>query len=589
MPPLSLFQRLKKRKIVQWTVAYLAGAWLALEAFDLVAEQFQWAMWVRQGATVALLFGLLVTQVLAWNHGERGRQRASGGELILVTLLLAMAGTSVVFLRSRSHQQATLDAAAMSFGFHRGTPPERSVAVLPCTDMSQAGDQEYFADGLADELTTRLNMIRDLRVAARTSAFSYKNSGEGTETIASALNVRNVLECSVRKEGNQVRITAQLVDAEEGFQRWGESYDSDLGNILALQGEIALAIASALEAELAGEERTRLVSRGTENQKAYDLYLRGLSSQLKQPWTPENQFRALEYFQAAVSADSTFAKAWAFLATTYIGLGNLYVLPPEEAYSQAEIAANRAAALDDELSHVHWALGWVKLSYTYDWKGAEEEFRRTIALAPSDFTGYHSLNFALSVFGRFDEAMAAAEEAIFLDPLAVWPRFGLFELRYKMGDFAGIIADSEAALDLEPDDVMRLSELGFALAHLGVVDEAVSAAARAESLSPGDPTITLFAANTYAIVGDRAAARERLERMEAAAEEGNALVSAGMVALVYASLGDADGAFEWLGRAVDEYDSMVFSLHYPELRPLRTDPRFGALLDRLGLPREAYE
>jgi len=477
----------------------------------------------------------------------------------------------------------------MSFSFSRNTPHERSVAVLPCADMSQGGDQEYFADGLADELTTRLSTIRDLRVAARTSAFTFKGSGEGIGAIASALNVRNVLECSVRKEGDQVRISAQLVDAEEGFQRWSESYDSDLGNILAVQGEIALAIASALEAELGGGEESRLASRGTDNQEAYDLYLRGLSFQLKQPWTPDNQFRALDYFQDAVDADSTFAAAWAFLATTYIGLGNFYLLPPHEAYSQAEIAASRAAALDDELSSVHWALGWVKLSYTYDWEGAEGEFRRTIALAPSDFTGYHSLNFALSVFGRFDEAMAAAEEAIFLDPLAVWPRFGLFELRYKMGDFAGIIADSEASLELEPNDPMALSQLAMALAHSGADAEAVSAAAKAESLAPGDPTTTLFAAIIYAIVGDTAPARERLEQVQAATEEETAHVSPGLVALLYASLGDADEAFEWLDRAVDSYDSMVFSLHYPELRPLRTDPRFGELLDRLGLPREAYQ
>jgi len=588
MPSPSLFQRLKERKIVQWTVAYLAGAWIVLEAFDLVAEQFQWAMWVRQGATVALLFGLLVTQVLAWNHGERGRQRVGAGELVLVTLLLALAGVSVAVLRGRSQDQAALQMAGMSFGFHRNTPPERSVAVLPCADLSQDGDQEYFADGLADELTIRLNTIRDLRVAARTSAFTFKNSGKGIGAIASALNVRNVLECSVRKEGNQVRISAQLVDAEEGFQRWSQSYDSDLGNILAVQGEIALAIANALEAELGSGEKSRLASRGTDSQEAYDLYLRGLSFQWKQPWSPDNQFRARDYFQDAVDADSTFAAAWAFLATTYIGLGNFYLLPPHEAYSQAEIAANRAAALDDELSSVHWALGWVKLSYTYDWEGAEEEFRRTIALAPSDFTGYHSLNFALSVFGRFDEAMAAAEEAIFLDPLAVWPRFGLFELRYKRGDFAGIIADSEASLDLEPNDPMALSQLALALAHSGAVDEAVSAAAKAESMAPGDPTTTLFAAIIYAIVGDTAPARERLEQVEAAAEEGTAHVSPGLVALVYASLGDADEAFEWLDRAVDSFDSMVFSLHYPELRPLRTDPRFGELLDRLGLPREAY-
>ena len=584
----DLLARLGRRKLAQWTVAYLAGAWLCLEAFDLVAEQFQWAIWIRQGATVGLLFGLLVTQVLAWNHGERGRQRVSGGELLLVALILAMAGVSVAFLRGRSQDRASMEMAGMSFGFHRDTPPERSVAVLPCTDMSAEKDQEYFADGLADELTNRLAAIHDLRVAARTSAFAFKNSGEDMATIAGALNVRNVLECSVRKEGDQVRITAQLVDAGEGYQRWSHSYDTSLESILAVHGEIALAIATALDAELGGGEKSRLAKRGTDSQEAYDSYLRGLSLQLKQPWSPENQFRALDYFQAAIDADSTYAAAWAFLAATYIGLGNFYVVPPGEAYPQAERAALRAEALDEGLAHVHWALGWVKLSYTFDWTGAEQEFRRAIALAPSDFTGYHSLNFALAVQGRFQEAKAAAEEAIFLDPLALWPRIGMFELNMKRGDFGAIIVDHEARLESEPDDPMVLIEVAMAYAHSGAFEDALAALSKLESLAQVDPTWTLHAANVYAIVGDTMAAIERLQRMEALSAEGVAQVSPGSMAVVFASLGDADRAFEMLNRAVDSYDSWVFSLHYPEFRPLRADPRFGELLDRLGLSREAY-
>jgi TolB-like protein len=584
----SLFQRLRQRKLVQWTVAYLAGAVICLEGFEIVAEQFRWAMWVRQGATVALLFGLLVTLVLAWHHGERGRQKVSLGELVSVVLLLALAGTTVMILRSRSQPQVMMNTAGMSFSFHRDTPHERSVAVLPCTDMSQAGDQEYFAEGLADELTTRLGAIHDLRVAARTSAFSFKDSGEGIGTIAGVLNVRNVLECGVHKDGSQVRITANLVDAEEGFERWSASYDSDLGNILALQEEIALAIAEALEAELGGNERSRLATRGTENQEAYDLYLRGISFQWRQPWSPENQSRALDLFQAAVDADSTFAAAWALLATSYVAFGNFHAIAPEEAYSRAEVAANRAMALDEDLAYAHWALGWVKFAYHYDWEGGEEEFRRTIALAPNDFTGYHSLTFPLAVFGRLEEAKAAALEAISLDPLALWPRLGLREVLFKMGDFAGIIADAEASLAVEPNDLLSLLDLALARALAGASAEAISAAAKAESLAPDEPHVALLAATVFAMAGDEVAARDRLDRMETASEEGATNVSPGDLAVVYASLGDGDQAITLLNRSVDTYDSWAFSLNYPGFRPYWGDPRFGELLDRLGLPHDAY-
>ncbi|NNM05039.1 MAG: hypothetical protein HKO65_08035, partial [Gemmatimonadetes bacterium] len=436
---------------------------------------------------------------------------------------------------------------------------------------------------------TRLGAIHDLRVAARTSAFSFKNSDESIGTVAGVLNVRNILQCSVQKDDDRVRIRAALVDAEEGgFERWSASYDSNLEDFIAVQEEIALAIAGALEAELAGSERIRLASRGTENQEAYDLYLRGLSYQLRQPWSNENQNRALDYFQAAVEADSTYAKAWALLAASYVSLGNLHLIPPEEAYSQAEVAANRAMALDLDLAYAHWVSGWVKFALYYDWKGAEEDFRRTIALAPNDFTGYHSLTFALSVFGKLEEAKAAAEEAISLDPLALWPRIGLTEVRFKMGDWDGIIADAESALAVEPNDHFSLLNLAMARAQTGAFPEAISAAAQAESLMPDDPHVTLLAAGAYAMIGDESAARDRLEKMEAAVAEGATNVSPGDLAFVYATLGDADQTIALLNRAADTYDSWAFSLNYPFLRPYWGDPRFVELIDRLELPREAY-
>ncbi len=585
----SLFQRLKERKLFQWTVGYLAGAFVCLEAFDIVADQFGWALWIKQGVTVALLFGLAVTLVLAWHHGEKGRQEVSVGELVTVVFLLSLAGLSMFALRGRSQNQAGMQTAGMSFGFSRNTPHERSVAVLPCTDMSQEGDQAYFADGLADELTTRIGAIHDLRVAARTSAFSFKDSDEDIVTIAAVLNVRNVLTCGVRKDGDRVRITANLVDAEEGFERWSDRYDSELGDIFAVQEQIALAIAEALEAELAGDERTRLASRETENQEAYDLYLRGIGYQWRQPWSQENQSIALDFFQAAVEADSTFAAAWALLATSYVSFGNFHAIAPEEAYSQAEVAANRAVALDNDLAHAHWALGWVKFAYYYDWEGGEEEFRRTIALAPNDFTGYHSLTFPLAVFGKLEEAKAAAEEAISLNPLALWPRIGLTEVRFKMSDWDGIIADAEASLALEPNDLMSLMDMALALAYRGDFAEAIPAALKAESLAPEEPHFILTAANVFAMAGDTSAARDRLDRMVADWQEGAPNVSPGTLATVYASLGDADQTIALLNRAADTYDSWTFSLNRPVLRPYWGDPRFGALLDRLGLPREAYQ
>jgi serine/threonine-protein kinase len=583
-----LLERLKERKVVQWTVAYLAAAWLGLEAFLLVAEQFELPLWVGQGATVVVLFGLLITLIVAWNHGERGRQRVSGSEVVLVGVLLASAGLSVVLLRDRSRDLAAEDTLAAPVAWQRDTPPERSVAVLPCRDLSVEGDREYFASGLAEELTTQLAAIRGVRVAARTSAFSFGDSGADLATIAGALNVRNVLECSVMWEGGRVRISAQLVDAVEGFERWGRSYDRAVESMLAVHGEIAIAVASALEVELQGAERELIGRRGTDSQDAHRAYLRGLNVHWKTPWSVENQLRSLDYANEAIEADSTFASAWALLASTYIGLGNFRVRSPAEVYPKAEEAALRALALDPNLAWAHGTLGWTKLSYSFDWEGAEREFRRAIALGPSESVGYHGLNFALAAQGQFEEAMEAAEEALALDPLALWPRVGLFELRYKMGEFAQMIRDLEVQLGSEPDDPLSLVYLGLAQARTGAVDAAMASASRAEAMAQGDPVITLLVADIYAIAGDTAAARERASRIEAAAASGTGPVLPGHLAMVYATLGDTDRAFEWLSRAVDDFDSIVFSLQYPEFLPVRSDPRFQDLLARVGLPSGAY-
>ena len=583
-----LLRRLSERKIVQWTVAYLAAAWVGLEAFDLVAEQFQWPLWVRQGATVVVAFGLLITLVLAWKHGERGRQRVSGSEVVLVGVLLTSAGLGVVLLRGRSHDAAPGDTSTASVAWQRDTPPERSLAVLPCRDLSVGGDREYFANGLAEELTTRLAAIRGVRVAARTSAFSFKDSGADLATIADALNVRNVLECSVMWEEGQVRISAQLVDAVEGFERWGRSYDRAVESVLAVHGEIALAVASALEVELGGTEQQRIGRRGTDSQDAHRAYLRGLTAHWSTPWSLESQLRSLDYANEAIEADSTFASAWALLASIYTGLGNFWARPPAEVYPEAEEAALRALALDENLAWAHGTLGWTKLSYSFDWDGAEREFRSAIALGPSESVGYHGLNFALAAQGQFGEAMEAAQEALALDPLALWPRIGLFELRYKMGEYGATIHDLEAQRGSGADDPLSLVYLGLAQARTGAADAALASASRAEAMAPGDPVITALVADIHAIAGDAAAARERVSRIEAAAASGTGPAPSGNLAMVYAALGDADRAFEWLGRAVDEFDSIVFSLQYPEFLPLRSDPRFRDLLTRVGLPAGAY-
>ncbi len=579
----------KQRKIVQWAVAYFASAWLTLELFDLVAEQFLWPIWIRQGATVLLLFGLLITLVLAWYHGEKGRQKVSPGELVLLTALLVLAGGSVWTLKNRSANSPAFQSSVAGFSFRQEPLPENSVAVLPCSNFSADSDQEYFADGLAAELITRLSFVSELRVPSQTSSFSFKGSGASIGEVASALRVRHVLECNVSGDGSRLRVSTRLVDAETGYTLWSEVYDREAAGLLDVQQEIAQTVVARLEVELRGNEAAQLTRRWTENPQAYDHFLRGIQYQLRAP-TPDNSASATREFEQAIEIDSTFGRAYARLAVQQIVVGNFLLAPPEEAYSKAERLARRAIELDGELFESYWALGWTEIAYRHEWQKAREHFQRTIALAPGEWAGYHSLGVVEGILGRTEQALEAARIAFDLDPLAYYPSWGLYAAHYRRMDYDAAVRQIESLVEMQPDDPNSRFELGILLIRMGREAEADWYLADAQRLDGvGSPTWMQAAmALAPAILGDTAAALAIVEPIARAMESGDTYPAAGTLALVYAELGRRDEAMRWLTEAMANYDMMVGFLDDPAYDSLRDDPRFAALIRELGLPEDVY-
>ncbi len=581
-------QTFKQRKIVQWAVAYFASAWLSLELFDLVAEQFLWPIWVRQGATVFLLFGLLITLVLAWYHGEKGRQKVSPGELVLLTALLVLAGGSVWTLKNRSADSPALQSSVAGFAFRQEPMPENSVAVLPCSNFSADSDQEYFADGLAAELITRLSFVSELRVPSQTSSFSFKGRDASIGEVASALRVRHVLECNVSGDGSRLRVSTRLVDAETGYTLWSEVYDRNAEALLDVQQEIAQAVVTSLQVQLKGEEPVRIARRWTEDPQAYDHFLRGIQYQLRAP-TPENVASGIRHFEQAIEIDSTFGRAYARLAVQQIVVGNFMLGPAEEAYSEAERLAQQAIELDGELSEAYWALGWAEFVYRHEWQKAREHFQRTIALAPGEWAGYHSLGVVEGTQGRTERALEAARIAFDLDPLAYYPSWGLYSAHYRRRDYGAAARQIASLAEMHPDDPWSRLELGNLLARMGREAEAEPYLREAQQLLPGDPNVQVVTALAPAILGDTAAALAIVEPIARATESADSYYpAAGTLSLVYAELGRRDEAMRWLTEALENYDSIVIWLDSPSYDSLRGDSRFAALIRELGLPEDVY-
>lgn len=420
----DLWQRFGQRKVVQWALAYLAGAWVLLQVLGLAGESYEWPTSIMRMAFVLMALGFIVALVLAWYHGERGAQRVSGPELLILALLLALGGG---FLWRYAHvpEKGTEAIKASSIasvpspkndsGAGSNAPADRkSIAVLPFTDMSPAHDQEYFSDGMAEELLNALAKVKDLQVAGRTSSFSFKGKNEDLRKIGMALGVANILEGSVRKQGDKVRITAQLIRTDNDFHLWSETYDGDLSDVFELQERIARAITRQLEVVLAGDQKTRLVPVATTNAEAHALYLQATAIFNRRD--AAHFADAIADLTDAIRLDPNYARAHARLASLYVIANNYTGADEAESLAACEHEANLATKLDPTLAEPHAALG-VMHEYRREWLAARLEAERSVELDPADTNAQFWLGLNLIDAGYVALGTAGIDRALTIDPL----------------------------------------------------------------------------------------------------------------------------------------------------------------------------
>ncbi len=499
---------------------------------------------------------------------RRWYQRVPG--MVAIIAVLALAATLLINAGERR--------GWLGRGAHH---PLTSIAVLPLANLSNDPGQEYFADGMTEELISDLAKIQPLRVISRTSVMQYRNANKSLPQIAKELQVDAVVEGSVIRSGNKVRITAQLIEAPTDRHLWAETYDRDMKDVLSLQREVADAIVQQVQIHLTPEQKAELAPSRQVDPAAYEDFLKGRYYWNKR--TADSLSTALDYFQQAVKKDPTYAPAYAGLADTYDLLGGYAIVPPTEAMQKAKNAANTALRLDDKLAEGYTSLAGVKFFYL-DWDGVEQDFQRAIALNPGYANARHWYGLYLAAAGRNDEAVSQMKLAQGLDPLSLIINANLGWCLYLGGRYDEAADQLNKTLQLDPNFVAAHEYLGQTYLEKGRSDDAIAQLQTATQLSR-EASLKAELANAYAVAGKRDQALKILDQL--LHPPANLHVTAYDLALTYTGLGDNDQAFRWLRKAAERHESPMANINvHPRFATLRSDPRFAEIQQLLGLSKK---
>jgi serine/threonine protein kinase/tetratricopeptide (TPR) repeat protein len=467
-----------------------------------------------------------------------------------------------------------------------GVPPvskseldKKSVAVLPLANRSADPENEYFSDGMTEEIINVLGKVPGIQVASRTSSFAFKGKDVDVRKIGEQLGVGSVLEGSVRKVGNRIRITTQLTDVRNGYNLWTETYDRQLEDVFAIQDEISRAIVDALKLKLVGDKQQPLVVPTTKNLEAYNLYLKGRFFYNK--FTDGDLHRGIEHFGHALEEDPGYARAYAGIADCWSMLADDWVVP-DEAYPNAKAAATKALDLDPSLAEAFTALGKVLCWYEWDFPGAERELRKAVKLNPNSAEAHFVFGSTLPAVGLLDEAIDEMRQALVLDPLS--PHFGRWLGRFLLytGDNQAAIAQSHKTLEIDPNYVQAYLNIGTAYLGLGKAEDALTWYQRGQSLQAAVRSYDAFIVRALAAMGEVEEAQAILERLERQAEE--QYIRAEVLAMGYAAVGDLDRAFASLDAALAARSAGLIYIHLdPGYAPLHGDPRHAEVVAKVGV------
>jgi len=569
----GFFEELQRRKVYRVAVAYIVAAGFLIQIASAAFPAWELPNWSLRLVIVVLLIGFPIALILAWTYdltaqGIQATPRTTGGHRRRNLILLTAAGVIV-------------SAGGGFFLLPRITAHklDKSIAVLPFQNLSSDPDNAYFADGVQDEILTRLAKIGELKVIARSSTERYKSSGEDMREIGKQLGVAHVLEGSVQKAADSVRVRVQLIDAATATHLWAESYDRKLTDIFAVESEIATKVASALRAKLTRSEQNALLVRPTENAEAYQRYLLGRYFWNKR--TATDFEKAIEYFNQAIEKDPNYALAYAGLADAYVLLSAYGEARPNDTFPAAKAAAMKAFELDPTLGEAHAALGMALFAYDLKFAEARREFQRAIELNPNYATAHQwYAECGLIPFRKFDEAIAEVKRALELDPLSVIINADVGSVLGYAGRYDEAIAQLRKTVEMDPNFYYGRWQLGEALEIKGLNEEAAAQYKKAIELND-DPLPRALLGHLYARSGRKDEASEILRQLQELSKQ--RYVLAFNLALVHIGLDEKDAAIDLLEQAYEQRDgyNIGFIKVDPWLDPLRGHPRFEALVQRI--------
>ena len=590
----NFFAELKRRNVYKVAVAYAVVAWLAIQAASIFLPAFNAPQWAMQIVILILVVGFPIALVFSWafeitpegivRESEidpaKSITRKTGRKIVAITVVLAVIAVGLfVFQLIRARTTPAPRETASAARTESATPPtNKSIAVLPFDNLSRDPDNAYFVEGIQDEILTRLAKIADLKVIARSSTQRFQNKGDLPQ-IAQQLGVAHLLEGSVQKVNDQVRINVQLIKAASEAHLWAEVYDRKLTDIFAVESEIAKTIADTLQAKLSGSEQHAITARPTENTEAHKLYLKGRFFWNKR--TGNDLKKSIDYFQQAIAIDPDYAPGYAGVADAYVLLPGYNAGAPRDCYPKAIAAAKKALELDDSLAEAHTTLGMAIWSYQFDSAQANKEFQRAIELNPNYATGHQQYgNIILAALGRFDEAIAEGKRAIELDPLSLIINVDLGTTYFFARRYDEAIAQQRKSLEMDPGFYFAHSNLGQALASKREFVDAISEYQKARALND-DPFMLALLGNAYARSGNRTEALKILDQLKALSKQ--RYVNAYSFVILNVGLDDKEEALRWLEQSYqDRAGSDVGWLRVDSLLdPLRGDPRFEALAEKI--------
>jgi TolB-like protein/Flp pilus assembly protein TadD len=595
----KFFAELQRRNVYKVAVAYAVVAWLVIQAASILLPTFEAPAWVMKVIVMLLVLGFPAALIFSWAFeitpegivrekevdASESITHHTGRKLLALTLVVALIAAGLfVFqiLRARSGPRLEGEAPATpkveSLAGTRPSIPQKSIAVLPFDNLSRDPDNAYFVEGIQDEILTRLAKIADLKVIARSSTLRFQNKGDLPQ-IAQQLGVAHLLEGSVQKVNDQVRINVQLIKASNEAHLWAEVYDRKLTDIFAVESEIAKTIADTLQAKLSGSEQHAIAARPTENSEAHQLYLKGRFFWNKR--TGNDLKKSIDYFQQAIAIDPNYALGYAGVADAYVFLPGYTAGTPREYYPKAKAAAKKALELDDTLAEAHTTLALALWYFDFDFAQANREFQRAIELNPNYATAHQQYgNNTLSALGRFDDAIAEGKRAVALDPLSLVINADLGMNYHYARRYDEAIAQLRKTQEMDPGYYYAHVDLGQVFAAKHAFAEAITEYQKAQALDE-DPFVLGLLGHVQAVSGNKTEALKILGQLQEASRL--RYVSMYSFAIVYLALGDKEEALRWLEQCYqDRAGADIGWIRVdPLVDPLRGDPRFEALAEKI--------